>query len=147
MLIGLGACKKTINSTPYNAHGVSFSVPEGWKQAESEIPETGMYIMVEKEGEDETGQFIVSVLNNSIPLQTYMDIMKDELFKTLSLSNTQIHFTPVESENYNGVEALTCKFVHDANQLNFRGELKAFHCGEKNSLPFYARRETGCGRK
>ena len=96
----------------------------------------GIYIMVEKEGEDESGQFITSILNSKIPLNAYMNVMQDELQKNLSLQNTQINFTEVKESYFAGADALICTFRHNSAGLDYRGELKTFHCGERTVYIF-----------
>ena len=139
----------TTNATSetYSKNGISFSLPPGWTLAESPIPGedgamAGTYIMVEKEGDDESGQFIASLLNTKIPLANYLDLLKEELSRNLSLQKSSITFSDISKEDYNGFNAMACKFEHDAVELNFRGELKAFYCGGK-TVHIFTQEERG----
>ncbi len=123
-------------SSTYNKHGISFTKPEGWRMQETPIPGNegipmGTYIMVEKDGEDESGQFIASIVNNKIPLRDYMDLVKDQLNQNLSLQESTITFSDLKEEVFNGTKALIYTFEHNAVDLNFQGALKSFHCGDK----------------
>lgn len=150
ILLGISACQSSDKSSPdsheknvvtdkfssYAKHGVSFSIPEGWTQVESPIPgeqgkPVGAYIMVEKNGEDESGQFIASLLETKVPLLEYMDLVKNQLLQSLSLHETKVNFSEISEEEFNGEKALVCTFDHNAVDLNFQGELKAFYCGDK----------------
>ena len=123
-------------TTSYVKNGVSFSIPEGWKHMEAPIPgeqgeSMGAYIMVEKNGADESGQFIASILDTKIPLKEYMDLVKKQLSESLSIQKAEISFSDVLEENFNGAKSLVCSFDHNSAGLDFRGELKAFYCGDK----------------
>jgi hypothetical protein len=150
VVLGMSACQSGDQSSPendkkmalsgtsssYANHGVSFSIPKGWAQMELPIPgeqgeSIGAYIMVEKEGEDESGQFIASLLDTKIPLKEYMDLVKNQLLQSLSSHQSKVNFSEVSEEDFNGAKAVVCKFDHNAADLNFQGELKAFYCGEK----------------
>jgi hypothetical protein len=123
-------------ATVYEKSGVSFSIPAGWKQMEAPIPgeqgeSMGAYIMIEKSGEDESGQFIASLLDSKIPLKEYMDLVKKQLTESLSIQKAEIKYSEVSEENFNGAKALVCNFEHNSAGLDFRGELMAFYCGNR----------------
>jgi len=125
------ACTKTIEGDPYTGHGISLMIPKGWKQKEAPIPEVGMFITVEKEGDDESGIFSIGVLDEKVSINEQMNMMKERMQQSMSISGVTVNYTATKSETFNGIKTLSCTFDYTNEALSFDGELRAFHCGEK----------------
>lgn len=128
-----------IVTTPYNNHGVSFEIPEGWLEKEMPIPDQGNYIMVERQGEnpeEESGQFIVSILNKIVPLNAYMELMRNQLTQQMSILKVEISFTDTELTEFAGKESLKAHFKFEQEDKMYRGILQTFVCAQKTIYLF-----------
>ncbi len=125
-----------VDSKNYADNGVQFSIPDGWKYAESPIPGVGIYIMVEKQGDDESGQLIASVINKKLPLSGYMGEMQKQLKESFELNRAKYSFDEIQTQGTGDQETLNCKFKHTIHGLDFTGTMKAFFCNEKTIYLF-----------
>ncbi len=121
----------------FKGHGIGFTIPKGWKKTEMPIPEAGVLVMVEKQGEDESGQFMVSVLDgDQVALNNYMDVMRDEILKNLNSQGASSNFSDVRKAQYNNIDVLVCEYTHGSGGLDFSGSLKTFYCNGKTIYLF-----------
>jgi hypothetical protein len=150
LALTIGACtSEKIASRPYNKHGVRFEIPEGWLEKEMPIPNEGNYIMVEKQGENpenESGQFIVSILDKIVPLNAYMELMRQQLTQQMTMMKNEIQFTETELTEFAGQEALKAHFKFEQSGQSYRGVLQTFLCGEKTIYLFVQEAEEDASR-
>lgn len=141
------------NDFLYEKHGIQFSIPEDWSHSEKPIPGAGIYLTCEKNDgtvaaehaghqhetdtlNDESGQFIVSIIFGHIPLSEYMSMMRQQMKDNLMYRNTEISFSEVKEQDFNGAASLSAHFKHQSGGLDYRGELHTFYCGENTIYLF-----------
>lgn len=130
-LIGLGSCQPELKTTEYAAYGIRLSLPEGWKKTEQPILDLGVQILIEKEGEDESGQFILNILNKKIPIEAQLQNLKKGMSDSYSLQAVSLDFTADDRQDFNGVESIATSFKYQQSGLDFVGLLRTMQCGDQ----------------
>lgn len=125
------ACEKESKGELYSAHGISFQIPEGWTHAETPMDGSGVFIMLEKGGLDESGFYSIGILDEKVSTTAQIDMMKERMDQNLSIQDIQVNYSKTQEESFNGIAAVSCQFDYTNEALKFDGLLKAFHCGEK----------------
>ncbi len=134
LALNITSCFEEPEFKTYDKHGVRFNIPDDWKAKEMPITQDGHYIIIEKQSEnpdEESGQFIISILEKSLLLDSYMQLMRDQLTQQMSILKTEIKFTKTEYTEFAGKEGLKSNFMYEQEGRNYRGELLTFNCNEK----------------
>lgn len=97
--------KKSVNTTPYEKTGISFSQPEGWKVTEDEIIE-GRIRNINVEGPDNAVMIITALPSSVKPdLKNFAENFKENLSSTVAAGRVSEMKTSETSRSINGKDS------------------------------------------
>ena len=138
------ACQsdEAVQSTPFQNHGIALDIPEGWHSKTIPLEDQGTYLIFEKgdshqhEAEaipenEVAAQFIVTILNQQIPVEEYLKIYRTQLKQNLVLSHSNITFSETKFGEINGQAYQKLEFKTGSGPLASLGEVLVFHCTDR----------------
>jgi hypothetical protein len=135
MLLGLTlvifhSCTKR-KDFPFHKSGISFVVPAAWEiSAEDSLDGAGYCLSIEKRGLDESGLVSITCINDSIDLETYMNVFKKHLAEQMTLGSKASYTAPKPSI-YNSIDVLSTSYTFQLIGLKHSGRVIHFYGKDK----------------
>ena len=122
------ACSKTASPpSNFNKRGVSFSVPAGWRVTDEDLEGGGNYISVEKDGFDSSGLITMMWIPGELDLEEGDEIHKEELRASPLLKNSKPKFSPIQSSDFRGNQAMTATYTMSILGVAHTGQVWSFN--------------------
>jgi hypothetical protein len=119
-------------ATPFIKDGVGFTCPAGWEITDEEkIEETGYYLSAEKSGLSESGLLSITWMNDTLQLEEWMEICKDELKNNVVYKNSNLVFTPTTKSQFGVYPSITAHFSFKLLGLAHDGQIQVFYAPHK----------------
>ena len=86
-------------------------VPSAWKiSAEDSLDGAGYCLSIEKRGLDESGLVTITCINDSIDLETYMNVFKKSLAERMTLGS-KASYTGLKPSIYGRIDVLSTSYT------------------------------------
>jgi hypothetical protein len=119
-------------ATPFIKDGVSFMCPAGWEITDEEkIDESGYYLSAEKAGLSESGLLSVTWMNDTLQLEEWIGICKDELKNNVVYKNSNLVFAPTTKSQFGVYPSITAHFSFKLLGLAHDGQIQVFYAPHK----------------
>jgi hypothetical protein len=119
-------------ATPFIKDGVSFICPAGWEITDEEkIDESGYYLSAEKAGLSESGLLSITWMNDTLQLEEWIGICKDELKNNVVYKNSNLVFTPTTKSQFGVYPSITAHFSFKLLGLAHDGQIQVFYAPHK----------------
>jgi hypothetical protein len=116
----------------FKKDGVGFTCPAGWEITDEEkIDESGYYLSAEKAGLSESGLLSVTWMNDTLQLEEWMEICKDELKNNVVYKNSNLVFTPTTKSQFGTYPSIAARFSFKLLSLAHEGQIFIFYASHK----------------
>lgn len=137
LLISVLSCKQETPEFKFEKEGVSFTCPAGWNISEEEnIDDMGYYLSVEKDGFNSSGLVSITWVSDSLVLQDYIELYKDELRNNIIYKNSNLNFQPSKISEFNTISSNSAQFEVSILGLKHEGEIITFYGPNKTFVIF-----------
>jgi len=119
----ISACSNS-SKTSFSENGISFTCPTGWVIDEKEEIEEGFYVCAEKEGNNDSGMFMVMAFNDLIDPDMYINSYEYELDGQGIFEN--LTFSPVMPASYGSYSGSAATYTASVMGVDFQGKITMF---------------------
>ena len=128
LLFCVACSSKAVSPTSnFNKRGVSFSVPAGWRVTDEDLEGGGNYISIKKDGFDSTGLITMMWIPGELDLKEGVEIHKAELRASPLLKNSEPKFSPIQSCDFRGNDAMTSTYTMSILGVAHAGQVWGFN--------------------
>ncbi len=116
----------------FDKEGVSLTCPSGWKITdEKKLDSMGYFLSIEREGLNSSGVYAMNWITDSIDLDSYIEVYKDNLKENIIYKHSDLKFDKSIWGKFNSNNSLVSTYSLSLIGLKHEGTIYVFYSNGK----------------